>query len=104
MAENNMNGKDFLLGAVVGAALGAITALLLAPKSGRELRGDIAQQYHNVTEKTQEFAGVVKNKSLELAEKAKEVASSVTNDIKQWRESRKEVAPAAEIAEPEAEA
>jgi gas vesicle protein len=104
MAENNMSGKDFLLGAVVGAALGAITALLLAPKSGKELRGDIAHQYHNVSEKTQEIAGVVKNKSLELAEKAKEVAATVTNDIKQWRDSRKEAATASEIVDQDAEA
>ena len=38
MSDNNMNGKDFLLGAVVGGVIGAITALLLAPKPGDELR------------------------------------------------------------------
>lgn len=97
--NNNMNGKDFLLGAVVGAAVGAISALLLAPKTGKDLRGDIATQYSNVSEKTQEIAGVVKSKGSEYAGKAKEVASGVTADIKSWRDARKEAAPAAEVVE-----
>ncbi len=99
--NNNMNGKDFLLGAVVGAAVGAISALLLAPKPGKDLRGDIATQYSTVSGKTQELAGVVKEKGQEYAGKAKEVASNVTADIKGWREARKEVAPAAEQNEEE---
>lgn len=99
--NNNMNGKDFLLGAVVGAAVGAISALLLAPKAGKELRGDLATQYSTVSEKTQEIAGVVKSKGSEYAGKAKEVAGGVTADIKNWREARKEAAPAVELVEDE---
>ena len=42
MAEkNNGNNKGFILGAIIGSAVGAITALIFAPKSGRELRQDI---------------------------------------------------------------
>jgi gas vesicle protein len=37
-------GKGFLLGAVIGGAVGAVVALLFAPKSGRELRQDIADK------------------------------------------------------------
>lgn len=36
--------KGFVLGAIIGGAIGAITALLLAPKSGRELRQELAQK------------------------------------------------------------
>ena len=93
-----MNGKDFLLGAVAGAVVGALAALLLAPKSGRELRGDIAEQYHNVAHKTQEFAQTVSSKSQELAGKAKELANAITEDLKQWREGRKEAATSVEPA------
>ena len=49
MSDNNMNGKDFLLGAVVGGVIGAITALLLAPKPGDELRADIKDTVNTVT-------------------------------------------------------
>ncbi|WP_193394523.1 YtxH domain-containing protein, partial [Paenibacillus sp. A3] len=37
MAAEKRN-KDLLVGAVIGGVLGAVTALLFAPKSGRELR------------------------------------------------------------------
>jgi gas vesicle protein len=38
------NGGNFFAGFLVGAALGAIAALLLAPKSGRELRESLAEE------------------------------------------------------------
>ncbi|MCT4592196.1 MAG: YtxH domain-containing protein [Candidatus Gracilibacteria bacterium] len=34
----------FVLGIVVGSAVGSIVGLTMAPKSGRELRGDISRQ------------------------------------------------------------
>ncbi len=43
MASEN-GGSNFLAGFLVGAALGAIAALLLAPKSGRELRESLAEE------------------------------------------------------------
>jgi gas vesicle protein len=43
MASGN-GGGNFLAGFLVGAALGAIAALLLAPKSGRELRESLAEE------------------------------------------------------------
>ena len=39
--EGNINAKDFLIGTLVGGIVGSLTALLLAPKSGKELRGDL---------------------------------------------------------------
>ena len=109
MSDNNMNGKDFLLGAVVGGVIGAVTALLLAPKSGRELRGDISHQYQNVSEKTKHLASDVSEKtqaiardvsvkSQEIASKAKEFGSKVASDVKDWNETRKQTASASEEA------
>lgn len=105
MAENNnnINSKDFLLGAVMGTVIGAVTALLLAPKSGRELRTDISHQYQNVSSKTneiaknvgtktKEIAETVGEKSQELAGKAKELAEHLVEDIKTLRQSQKEIA------------
>lgn len=112
MSENNMNGKDFLLGAVVGGVIGAITALLLAPKAGKELRADLSDQYQNVSEKTiriasdigektqriasdvsektQKLAGEVSEMGQEIAEKAKEVVSTVKNEIKAIKDKKEE--------------
>ncbi|MCI0389654.1 MAG: YtxH domain-containing protein [Acidobacteria bacterium] len=42
MAENQSGGGDKLVYFLIGAGIGAITALLFAPKSGSELRSEIA--------------------------------------------------------------
>ena len=39
--KNDFSACDFLSGVVVGAAIGALTALALAPKTGDELRHDL---------------------------------------------------------------
>lgn len=102
MSDNNMNGKDFVLGALVGGIIGAAAALLLAPKSGRELRQDIGEGYQVVVEKTTEIAGDLsqkgqvlvdqaKEKGTELVGKAKDVTNQVIGDVKAWREGRKAV-------------
>jgi len=101
------NGKTFVKGAVIGTVLGAVTALLLAPKSGRELRKDISDQYHNVSEKTRDIAGNVTRrtqdmarnlsaKAADLAERAKGAVDSVTGEVKSWKEARSEAAAALE--------
>jgi gas vesicle protein len=42
MAENDSGAAEKLAFLLIGAGIGATLALLFAPKSGRELRGDIA--------------------------------------------------------------
>ncbi|GAA3401344.1 YtxH domain-containing protein [Paenibacillus hodogayensis] len=112
MSEHQGRGKDFILGAIVGGVLGAVTALLFAPKSGKELRADISTQAHVISEKTQELAETVNTKTHVLAkqvsehtgewvQKAKEVAETVTDEVKAWKEARKEVAISGEEAEDE---
>ena len=99
MSENNMNGKDFLLGVVVGGIIGAATALLLAPKTGSELRADLRETAGTVTARTQELAQQIGEKSQQIARtvstqtsefvgKAKELASTVAEEVKGWRETR----------------
>jgi len=99
--SNQKKGKDLLVGAIVGGVLGAATALLFAPKSGRELRSDIAGQAQAVSEKTVQIASTVSQKTQEVAKtvsthasdlvgKAKETASNVADSVRSWRESRQE--------------
>lgn len=82
--NNNMSGKDFLIGALVGGIIGAGAALLLAPKSGKELRVDLTEGYHTATKKTQELAKSVGEKSEYIVGKVKEVASNVKEDIQNF--------------------
>ncbi|OXM84413.1 YtxH domain-containing protein [Paenibacillus rigui] len=89
-------GKDLLIGAVVGTVLGAVTALLFAPKSGRELRADIAEGVQNVTEKTTQVAGTVADKSKQLAgtisDKTQQTAQVIGKHTSEWAGKAKEAA------------
>jgi gas vesicle protein len=91
--QNNMNGKDFLLGAIIGGIIGAGTALLLAPKQGKELREDVGRQYSVMKDKAQdwsviakdkssEWASIVKDRSGEVASTVKDVSSEVASAVK----------------------
>ena len=51
-----MSKKAFFWGTLTGAVTGAVTALLLAPKSGRELRKDIGDAAVKVSEKTADIS------------------------------------------------
>lgn len=56
--KEQVNGsytKGFLVGAVVGGAVGAVLALLFAPKSGRELRRDIADKTGELYDKASHY-------------------------------------------------
>lgn len=52
MADNQGNGGDKLVYFLIGAGIGAVTALLFAPKAGSELRSDIA----DATKKSLDYA------------------------------------------------
>jgi gas vesicle protein len=90
LSDNKMNGKDFLLGAVVGGLIGAMAALLLAPKTGKELRGDITDKYRDVSHKAQETAKQVGAATTEFAGKVKGLAVNVKDDLQSWRGARKQ--------------
>ncbi|WP_127532527.1 YtxH domain-containing protein [Paenibacillus kobensis] len=88
--------KGFLLGALAGAVVGSVTALLFAPKSGKELRSDIAEGAHKVGDTTSRFAHQVGETTgrlakqvgdgaSEVADRAKQAASNVMANVKSWR-------------------
>lgn len=60
---------------LVGGGIGAILALLFAPKSGEELRGDIADATRKGIEKGKETAAQLQEKAGEYYEVSREKAS-----------------------------
>lgn len=50
---NNINSKKVIKAAVFGSLAGVVTGLLLAPKSGLELRQDLTVQGHEIVDKAQ---------------------------------------------------
>ncbi|MGZ3732361.1 MAG: YtxH domain-containing protein [Parachlamydiaceae bacterium] len=61
-----MDKIDFAKGALMGGCVGSMLALLLAPKSGQDLREDIVEGYHSLCDQSQEYAGDVKSSTQEL--------------------------------------
>jgi gas vesicle protein len=62
---------------LVGGGIGAILALLFAPKSGEELRGDIADATRKGIEKSKEAAAQIQEKAGEYYEVSKEKAGEL---------------------------
>ncbi len=69
------NSGKLLLAGIVGALAGAIGGLLLAPKSGKETREDIAKM-------AKDIADQLKSGSVATKEKVKEVFGEVTEEAK----------------------
>jgi len=87
--NNNINTKDFIIGTLIGGMVGAAAALLFAPKSGKELRGDINEGASQVKDRAielgntaQEKGAVWKDKAYttgaELKKKAMDTSSELT--------------------------
>lgn len=87
MAENG--GGDKLVYFLIGAGIGAVTALLFAPKAGAELRADIADRTRKgldqardagreVGERANEFYQTGVEKASDLAARSKETVNEFT--------------------------
>ncbi|WP_010096169.1 YtxH domain-containing protein [Ornithinibacillus scapharcae] len=63
MSDNS--GKNFVVGTIIGAAVGASLALLFAPKSGKEMRKDINQGAIQVKDRASEWKDIAQTKGLE---------------------------------------
>lgn len=77
---------------------------MLAPKSGREMRSDLANGAKQVGQATAKVAGDVTGKTEEWASKAKQAAGSVFADIKRLRNRNSDTAHEAIVLEVAVEA
>ncbi|RJE89771.1 YtxH domain-containing protein [Paenibacillus sp. 1011MAR3C5] len=81
--------KGFLLGAIAGGVIGSITALLFAPKAGKELRQDIstgAQKVGGTTIKAANKVGETTGRIVrEFGDQASTIAGNVVSSVKGLR-------------------
>ncbi|GER66443.1 hypothetical protein BpJC7_07140 [Weizmannia acidilactici] len=77
MSNEQMSTKDFLTGAIVGGVVGAAVALMLAPKSGKELREDLNGQMEAIKGKTDGWREFAAEKGTKLASQAAEKTKQV---------------------------
>ena len=101
MASDN-NGANFLVGFFVGAAMGVMGALLLAPKSGRELREELVDEGRRlrdravdegrrVRERTEEVASDIRARGEAAYQKGREGLSETAESAKKTAKDVKEV-------------
>ena len=85
-----MSVGKFLAGFTIGAALGAITGILLAPKSGEETREMLSDIAKEVLEKTDEKVKNIQDKAetvvSELQKKGDEIMGNIQDFINEKKE------------------
>lgn len=81
--------KKVAIGTTIGVAVGAVAGVMLAPKTGKETRDDLAKNIQELPDKTkelfnetQELVGEVKEKIIEKAHKIMSGVKEVSSDIK----------------------
>lgn len=79
-----------LLAFLTGVIVGGITALLVAPSSGTELRRRIKEEVQETLEKAKSEVEDLKNKAEEITTKAKEVLETKKAELKEILEKSKE--------------
>jgi len=84
MAEDK-NGltKGLIIGLLIGGVVGAITALLYAPKSGRELRADIKKKATDLAENTSDIIKKAKSNIGETVNVAKSRSDQIVSEVKE---------------------
>jgi gas vesicle protein len=85
MSQESNYTKGFIIGALVGGAAGAVTALLLAPKSGAELRKDIANTSTEIYGKASDYVTQIES----------QVGTSVVNSVNEGKEKASKIMSAA---------
>lgn len=90
MASEN-GGANFLVGFFVGAALGAMGALLLAPKSGRELRETLADESKKLRGRAEGAFSDMRERGSEVFEKTREGLSETAETAKKAAKGVKNV-------------
>jgi gas vesicle protein len=84
--ETKKNG--LLKGIIIGSSVGAVTTLLLAPKSGTKIRGEISSTYRVLNEKTLQLASTIGQKTQELV---KTVCEQTTELVDKAKDAKKHV-------------
>ncbi len=77
-SEETVNVKDFVIGALVGGIVGAAVGLFLAPKTGRDLRSDVASQAITLRDKGVELSTSAKEKTVKLSQPIERTICSIS--------------------------
>jgi gas vesicle protein len=82
MSQDNHYSKGLLIGLLAGGAIGAIVALLYAPKSGKELRKDIKNKTDEYYDETEKFIADAKIKAKDMINEGKKRSEQIIVNAK----------------------
>lgn len=77
-------GYSMVTGAALGAVVCAIAALLLAPKSGKQLREELGEKYEEIQERAEDLMRNIQHKgsnAIEQFDEWKDVLSTLVNKL-----------------------
>lgn len=87
MASENKSGSSVFLGFLAGGAIGAVLALLYAPKTGRELRNDIKSRTDEYLDEADRYINEARKKAKVLINDGKKKSEKIINDAKEKSEA-----------------
>lgn len=87
MAGNDDNKSSFLIGFLAGSVIGAIVALLYAPKPGKELRADIKNKAGEIADSAEEYIIAARNKAVDIINEGKRKSEGLISEAKKRAES-----------------
>ena len=82
MSQENGYVKGLFIGLLTGGAIGAIVALLYAPKSGQELRKDIKSKTDEYYDETEKFIADAKVKAKNMMNEGKKRSEQLIANAK----------------------
>jgi gas vesicle protein len=83
MSEETNFGKGLLIGFLTGGAVGAVIALLYAPKSGSELRHDIREKADDYLDEAEKYISEAKDKAIDMINDGKKKSDKLIRDAKE---------------------
>ena len=89
MAQNDNRGmlKGLVIGMIAGGAVGAVVALLFAPKSGREFRAEIRDKADTLLEGADDALRAAKSQAGQIVSDAKSRSHLLIDDAKKKADS-----------------
>lgn len=82
MSQDNNSGKSFIVGLLAGGAIGALIALLFAPKSGKELRSDLRHKSEEYLDEAEKYISEAREKAKELINEGKKRSEKIISEAK----------------------
>lgn len=82
MSRESSTTKGLLIGFLAGGVVGAVLALLYAPKSGKELRSDIKAKTDDYLDEAEKYIAEAKDKAKELINEGKKRSEKLITDAK----------------------